>query len=56
MAHLESSVGARTEGDPGRPGDPDRMNVVREFYNDGMVRVSAFTHAIQDLKAVVYNW
>jgi hypothetical protein len=34
----------------------DRTNLVREFYNDGMVRVSAFTHAIQDLKAVVYNW
>lgn len=34
----------------------DRPDAVREFYNDGTVRVNAFTHAIQDLKAVVYNW
>jgi hypothetical protein len=34
----------------------DRPSLVRGFYNDGAVRVNAFTHAIQDLKAVVYNW
>jgi len=35
---------------------PDRGDLVREFYNDGQVKVNAFTHAIQDLKAVVHNW
>ena len=34
----------------------DRQDLVLSFYNDGMVHVNAFTHAIQDLKAVVYNW
>ncbi len=34
----------------------DRRALVRGFYNDGSVRVNAFTHAIQDLKAVIYNW
>jgi len=33
----------------------DRGKVVREFYNDGTVRVNDFTHALQDLKAIVYN-
>lgn len=35
---------------------PDRPEMVRAFYNDGTVEVNAFTHAIQDLKAVIYNW
>jgi hypothetical protein len=34
----------------------DRRGLVTSFYNDGEVRVNAFTHAIQDLKAVVHNW
>lgn len=34
----------------------DRMELVREFYNDGTVKVNAFVHAMQDLKGVVYNW
>ena len=34
----------------------DRKDAVSAFYNDGVVRVNDFTHAIQDLKAVVYNW
>ena len=33
-----------------------RRALVRDFYNGGTVRVNDFTHAIQDLKAVVYNW
>jgi hypothetical protein len=33
-----------------------RQDLVREFYNDGTVAVNAFTHALQDLKGVVYNW
>jgi hypothetical protein len=34
----------------------DRNRLVGDFYNDGSVRVNAFVHAIQDLKAVVFNW
>ena len=34
----------------------DRRDLVRGFYNDDSVNVNAFTHAIQDLKAVVHNW
>jgi len=34
----------------------DRQGLVRGFFNDGSVAVNAFTHAIQDLKAVIYNW
>ena len=34
----------------------DRPELLRAFYNDGQVEVNAFTHAIQDLKAVIYNW
>lgn len=36
--------------------DTRRSGLVRAFYNDGQVAVSAFTHAIQDLKGVIYNW
>jgi len=35
---------------------PDRKGLVQVFYNDGEVKVNAFVHAIQDLKAVLYNW
>ena len=34
----------------------DRLDLVREFYNDGTVHVNAFVHAMQDLKGVVFNW
>jgi len=34
---------------------PDRESAVLEFYNNGVVRINDFTHAIQDLKAVVFN-
>jgi hypothetical protein len=34
----------------------DRVDLVRGFYNGAVVNVNAFTHAIQDLKAVVHNW
>ncbi len=34
----------------------ERREWVRAFYNDGTIPVNAFTHALQDLKAVVYNW
>ena len=35
---------------------PDRRELLRAFYNDGQVPINAFTHAIQDLKGVIYNW
>jgi len=34
---------------------PDRAELIREFYNDGTVRVNDFKNALQDLKAIVYN-
>jgi hypothetical protein len=34
---------------------PNRGEMIRAFYNDGTVRVNDFTHALQDLKAIVYN-
>jgi len=33
----------------------DRKCLVQEFYADGMVRANDFIHALQDLKAAVYN-
>lgn len=35
---------------------PELGELIMSFYNDGMVQVNAFAHAIQDLKAVVHNW
>jgi len=34
----------------------DRENLIREFFNDGMIGIAAFKNAIQDLKTVIYNW
>ena len=34
----------------------DRQGLVRGFFNGGVVAVNAFKHAIQDFKAVIYNW
>jgi hypothetical protein len=34
---------------------PDREQLVLEFYNDGTIRVNDFKNALQDLKAIVYN-
>ena len=33
----------------------DRSTLVKDFYNDGMVQVNPFIHAIQDLKSIIYN-
>jgi len=33
----------------------ERGRLIQDFYNDGTVRVNEFTHALQDLKAIVYN-
>ncbi len=33
----------------------DRKELIQEFFNDGMVSISAFKNAIQDLKTMVFN-
>jgi len=32
-----------------------RPQLVKDFYNDGVVQVNPFIHAIQDLKSIIYN-
>jgi len=34
---------------------PDRDQIIKSFYNDGTVEVNSFVHALQDLKAGVFN-
>jgi hypothetical protein len=34
---------------------PDREKLVKDFFNDGMVSITAFKNAIQDLKTLVFN-
>ena len=34
---------------------PDREELIREFFNDGQVNITAFKSAIQDLKTMVFN-
>ena len=34
---------------------PTRRELIKEFYNDGMVKINDFKNAIQDLKAIIYN-
>lgn len=33
----------------------DRKDLIQEFFNDGMVNITAFKSAIQDLKTMVFN-
>ena len=33
----------------------DRKELIQEFFNDGMVSITAFKNAIQDLKTMVFN-
>lgn len=33
----------------------DRVSLTKEFYNDGLIQVNPFIHAIQDLKSIIYN-
>ena len=33
----------------------DREEVVRDFYNDGIVKISAIRHAFKDMKSSIYN-
>lgn len=32
-----------------------RKDLIREFYNNGTVKVNAFKNSIQDLRAIIYN-
>lgn len=33
----------------------DRKLLIQEFFNDGLVSITAFKNALQDLKTMVYN-
>jgi len=33
----------------------DRKELIQKFFNDGMVSITAFKNAIQDLKTMVFN-
>ena len=33
----------------------DREDLVRQFFNDGLVNITAFKSAIQDLKTMIFN-
>jgi hypothetical protein len=33
----------------------DRKELIQEFFNDGLVGITAFKNAIQDLKTLVFN-
>lgn len=33
----------------------DRQDLIREFFNDGMINITSFKNAIQDLKTMVFN-
>ena len=35
---------------------PDRREMVADFYNDVPVGISAFIHALEDLKGAIHNW
>ena len=34
---------------------PNRRELIKEFYNEGIVKINDFKNAIQDLKAIIYN-
>lgn len=33
----------------------DRENLIREFFNDGLVNITAYKNALQDLKTMLFN-
>jgi hypothetical protein len=33
----------------------DRKKLIQEFFNDGLISITAFKNAIQDLKTMVFN-
>jgi len=34
---------------------PDREDLIREYYNNGLIEVSLFKNAVQDLKSIIHN-
>jgi len=34
---------------------PDRKELIEEFFNDGLVSITAFKSVLQDLKTLVFN-
>lgn len=34
---------------------PNREQLIRDFYNEGPVNITDYVHAIQDIKAIVFN-
>ena len=34
---------------------PNREHLILDFYNQGPVNITAFVHALQDLKSIVFN-
>jgi len=35
---------------------PERREMVTDFYNDVPMGISAFIHALEDLKGAIHNW
>lgn len=35
--------------------DMQRGNLIKDFYNNGLVEASLFKNALQDLKAIIHN-
>lgn len=35
---------------------PERRELVADFYNDVPMGISAFIHALEDLKGALHNW
>jgi len=33
----------------------ETKKLIKEFYNDGTVRINDFQHALKDLKSITYN-
>jgi hypothetical protein len=34
---------------------PNRQSLIHEFFNGGLVNITAFKNAVQDLKTLVFN-
>lgn len=34
---------------------PKTRKLIKDFYDDGKIKVSAYNHALKDLKAIIYN-
>ena len=42
--------------EPEKPNDDEaEAKLIQEFFNDGLVSITAFKNAIQDLKTLVFN-